>query len=104
MVLDTCWSQAWGAELGVGVDILQSNDASVLAERVGTAGAAGTSISAIVINPAGFCRAHDTPLHTALQQAALPVVEVHCTNAVKAGPSTIAPCVDALVYGLGIER
>lgn len=75
------------AELGVDLEVFQSNHEGELVERiqgaVGVAGAAGHAamgpVHAIVINPAAYTHT-SIALRDALLAVGLPVVEVHLSN------------------------
>lgn len=93
--------QALAAELGVTLDILQSNHEGVLIdklhERIDTAQGA-------LINPAGLTQ-HGVPLHDAIKAMPFPVIEVHLSNIAAREPwrahSIISPAVRGTVQGLG---
>ena len=89
------------AELGVNLEILQSNHEGVLIdklhERIDTAQGA-------LINPAGLTQ-HGVPLHDAIKAMPFPVIEVHLSNIAAREPwrshSIISPAVRGTVQGLG---
>ena len=89
------------AELGVDLEILQSNHEGVLIdklhERIDTAQGA-------LINPAGLTQ-HGVPLHDAIKAMPFPVIEVHLSNIAAREPwrshSIISPAVRGTVQGLG---
>ena len=89
------------AELGVNLEILQSNHEGVLIdklhEHIDTAQGA-------LINPAGLTQ-HGVPLHDAIKAMPFPVIEVHLSNIAAREPwrahSIISPAVRGTVQGLG---
>ena len=93
--------QALAAELGVALEILQSNHEGVLIdklhERIDTAQGA-------LLNPAGLTQ-HGVPLHDAIKAMPFPVIEVHMSNIAAREPwrshSIISPAVRGTVQGLG---
>lgn len=93
--------QALAAELGVSLEILQSNHEGVLIdklhERIDTAQGA-------LVNPAGLTQ-HGVPLHDAIKAMPFPVIEVHLSNIAAREPwrahSIISPAVRGTVQGLG---
>jgi 3-dehydroquinate dehydratase II len=92
---------ALAAELGVNLEILQSNHEGVLIdklhERIDTAQGA-------LLNPAGLTQ-HGVPLHDAIKAMPFPVIEVHLSNIAAREPwrahSIISPAVRGTVQGLG---
>ena len=93
--------QTLAAELGVRLEILQSNHEGVLIdklhEHIDTAQGA-------LINPAGLTQ-HGVPLHDAIKAMPVPVIEVHLSNLAAREPwrahSIISPAVRGTVQGLG---
>ena len=93
--------QTLAAELGVNLEILQSNHEGVLIdklhERIDSAQGA-------LINPAGLTQ-HGVPLHDAIKAMPFPVIEVHLSNIAAREPwrahSIISPAVRGTVQGLG---
>ena len=93
--------QALASELGVEIEILQSNHEGVLIdklhERIDTAQGA-------LLNPAGLTQ-HGVPLHDAIKAMPFPVIEVHLSNIAAREPwrshSIISPAVRGTVQGLG---
>ena len=93
--------QTLAAELGVNLEILQSNHEGVLIdklhERIDTAQGA-------LLNPAGLTQ-HGVPLHDAIKAMPFPVIEVHLSNIAAREPwrahSIISPAVRGTVQGLG---
>lgn len=93
--------QALAAELGVTLEILQSNHEGALIdklhERIDTAQGA-------LLNPAGLTQ-HGVPLHDAIKAMPFPVIEVHLSNIAAREPwrshSIISPAVRGTVQGLG---
>lgn len=92
--------RARGAELGVEVECLQSDDASVLCGAVTTSAA-----DAIIINPASLTH-HSFALRDAIAGCGKPVFEVHISNIAAREPyrrrSLIAPVARGSIVGLGI--
>jgi len=92
---------ALASELGVNLEILQSNHEGVLIdklhERIDTAQGA-------LLNPAGLTQ-HGVPLHDAIKAMPFPVIEVHLSNIAAREPwrahSIISPAVRGTVQGLG---
>lgn len=92
---------ALARELGVGLEILQSNHEGALIdrlhERIDTAQGA-------LVNPAGLTQ-HGVPLHDAIKAMPFPVIEVHMSNIAAREPwrahSIISPAVKGTVQGLG---
>ena len=93
--------QALATELGVSLEILQSNHEGVLIdklhERIDTAQGA-------LLNPAGLTQ-HGVTLHDAIKAMPFPVIEVHLSNIAAREPwrshSIISPAVRGTVQGLG---
>ena len=93
--------EALAAELGVELEILQSNHEGTLIdklhERIDTAAGA-------LINPAGLTQ-HGVPLHDAIKAMPFPVLEIHMSNIAARetwrAHSIISPAVKATIQGLG---
>ncbi|MFC3685410.1 type II 3-dehydroquinate dehydratase [Hydrogenophaga luteola] len=93
--------EALAAELGVSLEILQSNHEGVLIdklhERIDT-------VQGALLNPAGLTQ-HGVPLHDAIKAMPFPVIEVHLSNIAAREPwrshSIISPAVRGTVQGLG---
>jgi 3-dehydroquinate dehydratase-2 len=66
----------WGAELGLEVDVRQTDDE---AELVGWLHAASDAATPVVLNPAAFTH-YSYSLRDACAQLRAPLVEVHLTN------------------------
>ena len=89
--------QAHAVEIGVEVEIIQSNDAQTVVVAIERADA----IDAIVINPGGFTAA-DTGIPAAITARGVPAVEVHASNpAVRGVQSVIAPVCRGAICGFG---
>jgi len=93
--------QALAAELGVELEILQSNHEGTLIdklhERIDT-------VQGALLNPAGLTQ-HGVPLHDAIKAMPFPVLEIHMSNIAAREPwrshSIISPAVKATIQGLG---
>ena len=93
--------QALAAELGVELEILQSNHEGTLIdklhERIDT-------VQGALLNPAGLTQ-HGVPLHDAIKAMPFPTIEVHMSNIaareVWRAHSIISPAVKGTVQGLG---
>lgn len=89
------------AELGVEVEIAQSNHEGELLDLIA---AAGDEFAAIVINPAAFTHT-SVALRDALAAAGLPAVEVHLSNIHAREKfrrrSLVAPVVSGQISGFG---
>jgi len=93
--------QALAAELGVELEILQSNHEGALIdklhERIDT-------VQGALVNPAGLTQ-HGVPLHDAIKAMPFPVIEVHMSNRHAReqwrGHSIISPAAKGTVEGLG---
>lgn len=89
------------AELGVELDIIQSNHEGVLIDFLHTH--IDTAQGALV-NPAGLTQ-HGVPLHDAIKAMPFPVLEVHMSNIAAREPwrahSIISPSVKGTIQGLG---
>ena len=96
-----------GAELGIGIECLQSNHEGVLIDRIHAAQAEHQSgrLLGVVFNPGAL--AHTSiALHDAIAAVRLPVVEVHISNIHKREPfrhhSYISPAAIGSIVGLGV--
>ena len=93
--------QALAAELGVTLEILQSNHEGALIDFLHhhIDGASGA-----LVNPAGLTQ-HGVPLHDAIKAMPFPVLEVHMSNIAAReawrSHSIISPAVKGTVQGLG---
>ena len=93
--------QALATELGVELEILQSNHEGTLIdklhERIDT-------VQGALLNPAGLTQ-HGVPLHDAIKAMPFPVLEIHMSNIAAREPwrshSIISPAVKATIQGLG---
>jgi 3-dehydroquinate dehydratase-2 len=93
--------QTLAAELGVELDIFQSNHEGALIdkfhENIDT-------VQGALLNPAGLTQ-HGVPLHDAIKAMPFPVVEIHMSNIAARetwrAHSIISPAVKATVMGLG---
>lgn len=87
-------------ELGLSVEILQSNFEGEIVNRLYEAAEQG--VGGAVINPAGFCIGY-RGLTVAIDQVGFPVVEVHVSNPVIRGiQSDVAKVCRATVTGFGV--
>ena len=93
--------QALAAELGVTLDILQSNHEGVLIDKLHEV---IDSTQGALLNPAGLTQ-HGVPLHDAIKAMPFPVIEVHLSNIAAReawrAHSIISPAVRGTVQGLG---
>jgi 3-dehydroquinate dehydratase II len=98
---DLC--RGWGAELGVEVDVFQSNHEGAL---IDTLHAARTRHDGIVFNPGAFTHS-SYALHDAIEAIEVPTVEVHISNVEEREPwrrvSVVRPACVATIYGRGVE-
>lgn len=90
-----------GAELGVEVDAVQSDEEGVLVNRIGRAAPA---YDGLIVNPAGYTHT-SVALRDALAACGLPCVEVHLSNIYRREPFrhrnvTAAACLGQIA-GLG---
>ena len=84
-------------ELGIEVEIIQSNEA----DEVVAAIAAASSIDALISNPGGFTAA-ESGIPQAIETRGVPAVEVHASNPAARGvQSVIAPVCKGAVCGFG---
>ena len=92
---------ALASELGVGLEIFQSNHEGALIdwlhERIDT-------VRGCLVNPAGLTQ-HGVPLHDAIKAMPFPVIEVHMSNIAAReswrAHSIISPAVKGTIQGLG---
>jgi 3-dehydroquinate dehydratase-2 len=93
--------QALAAELGVTLDILQSNHEGVLIDKLHEV---IDSAQGALLNPAGLTQ-HGVPLHDAIKAMPFPVIEVHLSNIAAReawrAHSIISPAARGTVQGLG---
>jgi len=91
------------AELGVELDIIQSNHEGVLIDFLHTH---IDSAQGALVNPAGLTQ-HGVPLHDAIKAMPFPVLEVHMSNIAAREPwrahSIISPAVKGTIQGLGVH-
>jgi 3-dehydroquinate dehydratase-2 len=91
------------AELGVAVEIVQSNHEGVLIDFLHQN---IDSASGAVVNPAGLTQ-HGVPLHDAIKAMPFPVLEVHMSNIAAREEwrthSIISPAVKGTIQGLGVQ-
>jgi 3-dehydroquinate dehydratase-2 len=96
--------RARGKELGLSVEIFQSNDEGEIVEAVSKAPAEG--VAAILINPAALTH-FSYPLRDALAGTGLPVVEVHISNIHAREPfrrlSLVSGVAKGVIAGLGVN-
>jgi 3-dehydroquinate dehydratase-2 len=93
--------RAAAAELGLGLEIFQSNAESEIVDRL--YGAVEQGIAGVVINPAGFAIGY-RGLTVAIDQVNFPVVEVHFSNPATRGIiSDVGRVAAATVTGFGVE-
>lgn len=89
------------AELGVNLEILQSNHEGVLIDKLHER---IDEVQGALINPAGLTQ-HGVPLHDAIKAMPFPVLEVHMSNIAAReawrAHSIISPAVKATLQGLG---
>jgi len=92
---------ALASELGVGLEILQSNHEGALIDRLHER---IDSVRGALVNPAGLTQ-HGVPLHDAIKAMPFPVIEVHMSNIAAREPwrahSIISPAVKGTIQGLG---
>ena len=93
--------EALAAELGVGIEIIQSNHEGALLDALH---ARIDSVDGAIVNPAGLTQ-HGVSLHDAIKAMPFPMIEVHMSNIaareVWRHHSIISPAVKATVQGLG---
>lgn len=73
----------YAGELGLEVDIFQSNDPAAVIARFAGAKAAGAQ--AVLFNPSGYSRDHEA-VAAAAGSCGLPLIEVHISNPLRRGP------------------
>src|SRR6185295_14228840 len=93
--------EALGAELGVEMEIFQSNHEGALVDKLHE----NIDIAAGgLVNPAGLTQ-HGVPLHDAIKAMPFPMIEVHMSNIAAReqwrSHSIISPAVKGTVQGLG---
>ena len=93
--------EALAAELGVGIEIIQSNHEGTLLDALH---ARIDSVDGAIVNPAGLTQ-HGVSLHDAIKAMPFPMIEVHMSNIAAREEwrhrSIISPAVKATVQGLG---
>jgi 3-dehydroquinate dehydratase-2 len=92
--------EAYAKELGVAVEIFQSNvEADVIARFIQ---ARGTGVDAAILNPGGFTRDHPE-LAAVIAAAPFPTIEVHISNpAARGTQSDIARVCKSTIAGFGV--
>ncbi len=93
--------QTLASELGVELDILQSNHEGALIDKLHE----NIDIAqGALLNPAGLTQ-HGVPLHDAIKAMPFPVLEIHMSNIAAReawrSHSIISPAVKATIQGLG---
>jgi 3-dehydroquinate dehydratase-2 len=92
---------ALAAELGVTLEILQSNHEGVLVDKLHEC---IDSVQGALLNPAGLTQ-YGVPLHDAIKAMPFPVIEIHLSNLATREPwrhhSIISPAVRGTIQGLG---
>jgi 3-dehydroquinate dehydratase-2 len=93
--------QALASELGVQLEILQSNHEGALIDKLHER---IDSVAGALVNPAGLTQ-HGVSLHDAIKAMPFPVIEVHMSNIAAReswrAHSIISPAVRGTVQGLG---
>ncbi len=93
--------QALAGELGVELEIFQSNHEGALIDKLHER---IDSVQGALVNPAGLTQ-HGVSLHDAIKAMPFPVFEVHMSNIAAREPwrahSIISPAVKATIQGLG---
>ena len=93
--------QVLAGELGVELDILQSNHEGALIDKLH---ACIDTAQGALLNPAGLTQ-HGIPLHDAIKAMPFPVLEIHLSNLATREPwrhqSIISPAVRGTLQGLG---
>jgi 3-dehydroquinate dehydratase-2 len=91
--------EAYAKELGVEVEIVQSN---VAAEVIAKLKAASGKVDAAIFNPGGFTKGHPE-LAAAIAAAPFPTIEVHISNpAARGTQSDMAPSCRSTIAGFGV--
>src|SRR5262245_38577294 len=89
----------YATELGLEVDIFQSNTEEAVITRLSQAEG---QVDAAAINPAGFMRGHPA-LVAAIGRVGFPTIEVHISNPTRRGiVSEVAPACHGVVTGFGV--
>jgi 3-dehydroquinate dehydratase-2 len=92
---------ALAAELGVGLETLQSNHEGALVDKMHEC---IDSVAGALLNPAALTQ-HGVSLHDAIKAMPFPVLEIHMSNIAAREPwrdhSIISPAVKATIQGLG---
>jgi 3-dehydroquinate dehydratase-2 len=90
----------YAEELGITVEIFQSNIEGHVIDRLYAANEEG--FDAALFNPAGFSRGYPA-LTAAISQVRFPIIEVHISNPVRRGPvSDTAQVSQGIVAGFGV--
>jgi 3-dehydroquinate dehydratase-2 len=91
------------AELGLAIEVLQSNHEGELVDKIQ---AAAAICSGMIINPAAYTHT-SVAIKDALMLVEVPVVEVHISNVYKREPlrhvSMVSDVVTGKIVGLGIQ-
>ena len=91
------------AELGLAIEVLQSNHEGELVDKIQ---AAAATCSGMIINPAAYTHT-SVAIKDALMLVEVPVVEVHISNVYKREPlrhvSMVSDVVTGKIVGLGIQ-
>src|SRR3954469_16956268 len=89
-------------ELGLAVDVRQSNHEGHLIDWLHEAGAEGAK--AVILNPGGFTHT-SVAIHDAVKSVSVPVIEVHLSNPAAREPfrhkSLVAPAAHGTIAGFG---
>jgi 3-dehydroquinate dehydratase-2 len=90
----------YAEELGITVEIFQSNIEGHVIDRLYAANEEG--FDAALFNPAGFSRGYPA-LTAAISQVRFPIIEVHISNPVRRGPvADTAQVSQGIVAGFGV--
>ena len=91
------------AELGLAIEVLQSNHEGELVDKIQ---AAAATCSGMIINPAAYTHT-SVAIKDALMLVEVPVVEVHISNVYKREPlrhvSLVSDVVTGKIVGLGLQ-
>ena len=98
---DAC--RRWGEELGVEVDVAQSNHEGALIDRLHES---RLTHAGIVLNAGAYTHT-SYAIHDAIEAISVPTVEVHISNVVERDPwrriSVIGPACVGAIYGRGVD-
>jgi len=90
--------EAYAKELGVEVEIVQSNVEAEVIEKLKRA----KGVDAAIFNPGGFTKGHPE-LAAAIAAAPFPTIEVHISNpAARGTQSDMAPSCKSTIAGFGV--